>query len=103
MKKISIVCLSGLLFLAACENTGSSTVGTYEKEETSQSSEKSEGHSGEKHEGEAHGAQATEHAGSAAADTTLKTSGDAPHNASGVEVKTGANVTADTSHTTPKP
>lgn len=47
MKRISIVCLTGLLFLTACENTGSSTVGSWEKEETTQSTEKTEGASHE--------------------------------------------------------
>ncbi len=42
MKKISIVCLAGLLFLAACENNNSSTVGTYENDETSSSADKKE-------------------------------------------------------------
>lgn len=91
MKKISIVCLTGLLFLTACENSGSSTIGTYDKEETSQSSEKSEG--------EAHGGQAKENTETTTTTTdTLKTSGDAPHDASGAEVKTGANVSVDTTN-----
>lgn len=97
MKKISIVCLAGLLFFTACENTGSSTVGTYEKEETSQSSEKSENKS--------HGAQtkenterATENTEKATTDTTLKISGDAPQGASGAEIKIGERVSADTTN-----
>jgi hypothetical protein len=53
MKRISIVCLSGLLLLAACHNSGSSTVGTYEQEQTTESSEKSEG--------ESHHAEGAEH------------------------------------------
>lgn len=88
MKRICIVCFTGLLFFTACENTNSSTVGTYEKEETSTSSEKSEGGS--------HGKQAKESTEHAIADTTLKTLGDAPHEGSGVELETGANVAADT-------
>lgn len=92
MKKISIVCLSGLLFFTACENTGSSTVGTYEKEETTQSSEKTEH--------ESHGGQVKETtegvATEGATTDTLKTSGDAPHEGSGVEIKTGETVPADT-------
>jgi hypothetical protein len=67
MKRISIICLTGLLFLTACENTGSSTVGKYEQEETSPSSEKSEGGS--------HGEQAKEKTESTVTDT-LKTSSD---------------------------
>lgn len=47
MKRIFIVGLAGIMFLAACENTGSSTVGTYEKDETTQSSEKTEGEAAE--------------------------------------------------------
>lgn len=92
MKKIFIICFTGIFFLAACENTGSSTVGSYEKEETSHSSEKSEG--------EAHGEKAKEHSGTttsegATHDTTLRTSGDAPSGSSGAEIKTGENVTVD--------
>lgn len=92
MKKIFIACLTGIFFLAACENTGSSTVGTYEKEERSQSSEKSEG--------EGHGEKAKEHSESTTSesanhDTSIRNSGDAQHGASGVEVKTGANVPVD--------
>ncbi|MCW3114172.1 MAG: hypothetical protein JWR18_2568 [Segetibacter sp.] len=92
MKKFFIASLAGIFFLAACENTGSSTVGTYEKEETSQSSEKSEG--------ESHGEKAKEHSETttsegATHDTTLRTSGDAPNGASGAEIKTGANVPVD--------
>ena len=66
MKRICIVCLTGLLFFAACENTNSSTVGTYEKEETSESSQKSEGgsHGGQVKESTEH---ETEHSD---ADTT---------------------------------
>lgn len=36
MKKSSIVCLAGLFLFVACENNNSSTVGTYDKEETAQ-------------------------------------------------------------------
>ncbi|MCW3105530.1 MAG: hypothetical protein JWQ09_36 [Segetibacter sp.] len=70
-------------------NSGSSTIGTYEKEETSQSSEKSES--------ESHGGQVKENTESTTIDT-LKTSGDAPHEGSGVEIKTGANVSVDTTN-----
>jgi len=49
MKRISIIYLSGLLLFAACDNSGSSTVGTYEQEQTTESSEKSES---ETHHGE---------------------------------------------------
>lgn len=42
MKKISIICLAGISFFAACENNNSSTVGTYENEETSPSVDKKE-------------------------------------------------------------
>lgn len=106
MKKISVVCLAGVLFFAACENGGSSTVGSYEKEETS-TSEKSESGS------EAHGGQVkesnghenkeherTEHSTSreATTDTTVPTSGNAREGASGAEIKTGANVRADTTN-----
>ena len=87
MKKIFVVSLSGLLLLAACENTGSSTVGTYEKEETSQSSEKSEG--------EIHSGEAKEHTQNATTDT-VKTSEDASHKGSSVEIKEGENAAADT-------
>lgn len=45
MKKLFIVCLTGLLFLTACENSGSSSVGTYEKDETTQSTDKKESES----------------------------------------------------------
>ncbi|MEJ7684955.1 MAG: hypothetical protein WKG06_45340 [Segetibacter sp.] len=47
MKKTSIVCLAGMLFFAACENNNSSTVGTYENDETSSSADKKEGTSKE--------------------------------------------------------
>jgi hypothetical protein len=97
MKKISIVCLTGLLFFTACENSGSSTVGTYEKEETSQSSEKNEneGHGGQAKENTE---RATENTEKATTDTTLRISGDAPQGASGAEIKTGANVSVDTTN-----
>jgi len=39
MIKASIVCIAGILFLSACENSNSSTIGTYEQEETSAPSE----------------------------------------------------------------
>lgn len=42
MTKIYIACLAGILFFTACENESSSTVGTYDHEETSASSEKKE-------------------------------------------------------------
>ena len=87
MKRISVVCLTGLLFLAACENTNSSTVGSYEKEETSQSTEKNES--------EAHGGQTKEHSQSATKSDTISTSADTSHVGSGVESKTGANATVD--------
>ncbi|MDQ6813399.1 MAG: hypothetical protein M3040_06675 [Bacteroidota bacterium] len=92
MKKISIVCLTGLLFLTACDNSGSSTVGTYEKEETSQSSEKSESNSNKGLEEKTE--RATEKAAKGSGDTTVKMSGDE----SGAEIKTGSNVSADTTH-----
>ncbi|GEO12068.1 hypothetical protein [Segetibacter aerophilus] len=107
MKKISVVYLSGLLLFAACENGGSSTVGSYEKEETSQSSEKSEGgaegHSGQAKEGKEH--ESTEHKTTepattqpATTDTTLPTSGDTRQGGSAAEIKTGANVPVDTNN-----
>lgn len=43
MTKISSICLAAVLLFAACENKGSSTVGVYENEESSESSDKSEG------------------------------------------------------------
>lgn len=97
MKKLTIVCLTGWLFLAACENTGSSTVGSYEKEETSQSFEKAEG--------EAHGAPVRESAEGAAHGTTdtVQTSGDAPSGRSGIEVKTGENVSVDSANSKAAP
>lgn len=74
MKKTFVVGLFGLLFLTACQNTNSSTVGTYEKEESSQSSEKSEG--------ETHSGEAKEHTQNATTDT-LKTSEDTSHQNTG--------------------
>lgn len=87
MKKIKIICMSGLLFFAACENTGSSTVGTYEKDETSQTLQKSEG--------ESHSAELKEHSSNSTADT-IRASGDATNERSGTEIKTSENVPADT-------
>jgi hypothetical protein len=104
MKRIFIVGLTGLLFFAACQNNGSSTVGKYEQEEQSQSSEQgeSESHGGkaESHEGQggSHEGQAKESAEHATTDTTLRTSGDAPREGSGAEIKTGANVPVDTTN-----
>ncbi|MCW3079996.1 hypothetical protein [Segetibacter sp.] len=106
MKKISVVCLAGLLFFTACENGGSSTVGSYEKEETS-SSEKSEsgseGHGGQVKESKGH--ESTEHESAehqtsqgATTDTTVPTSGGAREGALGAEIKTGANVRVDTTN-----
>lgn len=43
MKKISIACLAGLLFFVSCENENSSTVGTYDSEDTSPSLQDNEG------------------------------------------------------------
>lgn len=109
MKRIFIAGLAGLFFFAACENTGSSTVGKYEQEEQSQSSEQRESEShGEKaqsHEGqqESHSGQAKENAEPATTDTTLRTSGDAPREGSGAEIKTGANVPADTTYSRARP
>lgn len=101
MKRITIVCLTGLLFFTACENGGSSTVGSYEKEETSQSSEKSENksHGGQSHGEQSHSGQVKESTEGTATDT-LPTSGDAPHERSGVEIKTGANVPVDSTRAT---
>lgn len=42
MKKLSVICLAGILFFAACENNNSSTVGTYENDEASRVSDKKE-------------------------------------------------------------
>jgi hypothetical protein len=42
MTKISFVFFASILFFTSCENDGSSTVGTYEKEETSASPERKE-------------------------------------------------------------
>ena len=44
MRKTFIIAITGVLFFAACDNTGSSTVGTYDKEETSGSDDKSTEH-----------------------------------------------------------
>lgn len=44
MRKTFILIMAGILFFSACENTGSSTVGTYEKEETSASEDKNTEH-----------------------------------------------------------
>ncbi len=90
MKRISIVCLTGLLFFAACENTGSSTVGSYEKEDASQSYEKNES--------ESHGGQTKEQTQSTINTDTISTSADASHNGSGVELKTGASVPVDSTN-----
>lgn len=85
-------CIAGLLTFAACENTGSPTVGKYEQEETSQSTEKTEN--------KPHGRQSKQETVTASGrDTTLQTSGDAPSGHSAREVKTDAN-TADTTATT---
>ena len=102
MKKICIIGFAGLLLFTACENGSSSTIGTYEKEETSQSSEKNEhGSHGAKEKESSE--KATEHTESATTDTTLRISGDAPHGASGTEIKTGASVRVDTTNNnTPK-
>lgn len=99
MKRICIVCLTGLLFFTACENTNSSTVGTYEHEESSESSHKSEGgsHGGQVKESTGHG---TEHSDS---DTTSKSSGNIPHEGSGVGKEAGANVAADTTKSKSSP
>ena len=83
MKKITIISLTGLLFFTACQNTGSSTVGTYDKEETSQSSEKSES--------ESKSGEVKEKTESTTTDT-LKTSTN-----SGAENKAGETVVADSS------
>lgn len=90
MKRISIVCLTGLLFFAACENTNSSTVGTYEKEESSQSSEKNES--------ESHGEQTKEHSQSATHSDTNSTSADTSRTKSGVESKIDGEATADSAN-----
>lgn len=79
MKRISIVCLTGLLFFTACENTGSSTVGSYERDETSQSSEKTEAHEAQVKEG--------------STTDTLKAS---VNTNEGIEIKTDTTVSADT-------
>jgi hypothetical protein len=86
MKKIFVVGLSGVLFFTACENTNSSTVGTYEKEETSQSSEKSEG--------ESHSAEVKEHTQNTTTDT-VKASGDTSLARPEGEIKTGEKAAAD--------
>ena len=71
MKRISIVCLSGLLLFAACHNSGSSTVGTYEQEQTTESSEKSES---ESHHGEGTEHKTTTEHNESSAPDTLKSS-----------------------------
>ena len=48
MKKVFIAALSGVILFAACDNTNSPSVGTYEKE-TSQSTEQKEGTAKEGH------------------------------------------------------
>lgn len=40
MTKVSLACLAGMLFFASCENNNSSTVGTYEQDESPVTSEK---------------------------------------------------------------
>lgn len=94
MKKITIVCLTSLLFFSACENSGSSTVGSYENEETSSSSNKSEM--------EGHGSPAKEHK-EGTGHTTNDTIGDAPGHRSGTEIKTEGNVSADSAKSTSSP
>jgi hypothetical protein len=50
MKKLSVALMAGIiLFASACENNGSSTTGTYEKEEVSHTEGKSEEHGKEEH------------------------------------------------------
>lgn len=46
MKKFSIAFFAAVLFFASCENSGSSTIGTYDKEETHSTESKEEGGSG---------------------------------------------------------
>lgn len=84
MKKISVICLAGVLFFAACENTNSSTVGTYEKDETTESVEKSGM--------ESHHSESGEHMqpGAAAHDN------DSMHTKMGTEMMNGA--TQDSTH-----
>jgi hypothetical protein len=90
MKRISIVCLSGLLLFAACHNSGSSTVGTYEQEQTTESSEKSES---ETHHGEgAEHKDVTEHKESATADS-LKSSADTSNKMSSQDTTTNGGQT----------
>ena len=43
MKIFDIACLACMLFFASCENNNSSTVGTYENEETSTAADQKEG------------------------------------------------------------
>lgn len=44
MKKISIAFFAGMLFFAACDNPGSSTVGDWNKGESTEKSEQTEEH-----------------------------------------------------------
>lgn len=73
MTKISIVCLAGMLFFASCENSESSTVGTYEKDETPATSEKQE--------------ETTHEAGSNKDEDLKETSTDSSANSANIESK----------------
>jgi hypothetical protein len=68
MKKFFIVSLSAALFLGACSNDGSSTVGTYERDEVSESTEGSEHGTGEGHDQKE--TEGSENEGHAIHDTT---------------------------------
>ena len=67
MKKILVAGFIGLIAFTSCENSGSSTIGTYEKEET-HSTEKRETGSGHGHEkqGTDHDKEDTTKAGTSA-------------------------------------
>src|SRR4051794_20373800 len=47
MNKFFVAGIAATLFFASCEQSGSSTIGTYENDETSPTAEKKEGASGE--------------------------------------------------------
>lgn len=92
MKKISILCLSGLLFLTACDNSGSSTIGTYEKDETLQSTQKNESAS--------HEQQSIEKSENLSSDT-LKHSPNPGKEASSGDVKASSKASADSNNSKP--
>lgn len=90
MKRIFIILLAGSMSIISCENSGSSTVGSYEREETSSHEVSKEGHDTKEHDAK----MEEEHSTNTTADTS-HTSVEAGRDGVNVETRKGTGVSVD--------